>query len=347
MIYLDYNTALSNTNLILSSQVENRGDMVSNLHGTTLYIKRSFLGRVWQVLGWIMGTGETTLEGTLTKTQNAMERFISEKEALCAQVNDPSSMLGNYWKTRDVKDVSKCLGKVTTTHNSLAKVDDCAKGKLNSIINIDSEKLYQFQALQLAGYKIKRAELLVDQMKLFGNICPVETLNRELLSNYPQNDEELAKLIESFSPIQVIKYNHPNCNECDAEVKKYKLDPMLIYSPLVDIAKKFAEEKNYSMEELKLFIKDFNIDSPVGKLLTDMIAYLKDRSEPKPELPTIVLKKLDEPYYCGNIHCVRADEWSYRHKTYKLQHLHTYPSIKVHQDGTRTVVIRQKITPRA
>ncbi len=355
--------SILNMNLLLASasrdmepsdpKVSGPTGLVANWSCTRLYRKASWRGRIWQFIRWVTRTDNNALKQTIMKASQVVRETVENMQKLVKEAGKPGA-LGDYWKTGTVNVVRSDVCQAIKLQGALDEISQIGLHNLTKAVawanGTSQEKAYDeptaeainqlasaeiVQGLHVAEYKTAKAEYLVKRLKEMGDICSIEVLCRELLSNYPRTDEELQQRRDELQERTL------GCKPTNSNGDEEPCPARLIYAPLVAVARDFANRKSLSLGELKIFLDDLMMPSSSneihhnGGLLLEIIKYLRDPDNATtPNIPSSVLKSLRDNRWVQTcrIHKTAASSLIRytpgQHTEYEFEHQYDYwPSL--------------------
>ncbi len=280
-------------------------NLVSNWACTSLYMKSSFLGRLWQCIHWLAGTSESSLRRTIIKTAKVANLTIQielkkQKQEL-EQINAPG-VLGSFWKSRSVSQMQINLAEAVRYRSLINTIEWANGGSPGSLSNGEEQNLEQ------ALKKISTAVKLENQWKKFAANIPITFLYRELRSSYPTSQKELEKHRDLLQQTTCGEYPRETkwFGERPEYGKETKCPEALLYSPLVAVAQQLATNQELPREELTELFHGLMEQSslPNEQILLDLATFLRNPTiMPIPsQLPSSVAKAVMNPNWVRRCH---------------------------------------------
>lgn len=293
--------------------------LVANSKGTLLYAQKSAWGRIWSVIHWICGTGDTALAKVIHSTAGKLQQLSHERQKLCQMVAS-DGILGDFWKHYTVVEMQTSIQKhvaiscdfrphtaeVENLITATRWADQQLKSSPEDIVDEDALKVFEgsasFETIASIAKKMETAQTYNQRwIELGGNeIAPLGTLYRELVSDYPDNDVELLQKRDSLQEKPLSSYGYG--------WGKSKCPPELLYGPLVKIAYQIGLQENHKLTDYRdLFDslttgvsneKQLSMQKTASKILS-LANYFTETSKPETleDIPRVVLSNLSNQAY--------------------------------------------------
>lgn len=300
--------------------------VVANRKGTQLYTQNSAWGRIWSIIHWICGTGDTALAKVIRLTASNLQQLSQERQKLCKMV-ESEGVLGEFWKNYTVVEIHSSIQRhlkvscefrpqTPQFENLIATIqwaDQYLKSSKEDIFDEKAFKVFEgassLETIARAAKKVEVAQTFDKRwIELGGStITNLDTLFRELVSVYPDNDEELLKKRDSLQD----KLGYCLGGE-GWGWHKAKCPPELLFGPLLTIALQLSLQKSHDLNDYNDFFDSLTTNASkerqlaMQKTASKIISLAKyfreaNKSERLENIPDLITKKLANKAYLSQI----------------------------------------------
>lgn len=322
---------VSNVNLLSQAERELEGKpagLVANRKGTTLYHKDSAWGRVWTVLHFVLGTGDSALARTVQATAKTLGKLASDRALLCDSTDPKNPLydgpLGAYWRSHSVaemRELAEChvglSGTLDLSENTIDAVEDALTWAADHSSDGESVEMQALALLRSASFvtclsraaaHIENAVALDAEWSALGGdgIASLGMLFRELKTVYPSTDQQLIEKRDSLQEQLGYKLGGEGFGWYKADAK-----PELLYGPLVKVAFEVGRTRGHRLDEYQQFFDQLISATPsdrresmraTAQKILDVAQYFRDSTLVPTTIPQGVVSQLaNEPYVasCG------------------------------------------------
>lgn len=319
-------TNLELANIICKNSIDSK-TVVANGSSTRIYQKNSFWGRFWSVIHYFKGTHDIALAKVIRSTADGLRLLATDRLRLCALV-EAEGALGDFWKRHTVTEIKAEVASHmyisykfhpnTNEFSNLLSAVRWADSKLNqSNTDLSFEQdlsvlknLHSLENIVKVGSKVEKAEEIEQKWALLGGhqIAPIGVLFRELVSNYPHDNEGLFQKRDQLQ--QKLGYCLGGQGWGWA---KAKCPPELLYGPIVNIAYSLGKQQKHELSVFGDFFDTLSVGVSTEKRqlmqataakVIKIAQFFKDptQSDVLENIPDIIKKKLKDNEYVKASH---------------------------------------------
>lgn len=300
--------------------------VVANRKGTCLYTQKSAQGRIWSIIHSISGTGDTALAKVIRLTAGHLQHLSQERQKLCKMI-ESEGVLGEFWKNYTVVEMHSSIQKhlkiscefrpqtpqLENLMTAIKWADQSFKSSKENIVDEKAFKVFQgaqsLEAIAKAAKKVEVAQTFDARwIELGGStITNLSTLFRELISVYPDDDEELLKKRDRLQD----KLGYCLGGE-GWGWQKAKCPPELLFGPLLTIAHQLSLQKNRDLNDYNDFFdslttnvsreKQLAMQKTAAKIIS-LAKYFRETNKPAEleNIPSLITKNLANKEYVSQL----------------------------------------------
>lgn len=331
----DIENALNSAKLLSQARIgeqEKPVQLVANGKGSLLYAQKSAWGRIWSVLHWICGTGDTALAKVIRATAGRLQQVSQERQKLCQMV-ESEGVLGDFWKQYTVVEMQSKIQKhvkiSTDFQPNTAELENFmttvrwADQQLKSLpedkLNEDALRVFEgsgsLESIAIIATKVETAQAFDHRWIELGgsDIAALGTVFRELVSDYPDNNEELLQKRDN------LQEKAGFCLGGEGRGwNKAKCPASLLFGPLVKIAYQIGLQKNHDLTDYsELFDaltagvsneKQRSMQKTASKIIS-LASYFRETQKPEKivNIPDVILTNLSNANYLSKIGLYTTD----------------------------------------